>query len=130
MVTAAINGFAKSGKKAIFAVLLKDGLGHEMSKVVPLESKSIYLAELAALKYALLAISNKEVEVEVMTSMKHLPTLFVKTAGEWTKTNIGYKKLVGELRTLSEQFLSFECKLDTKSDDVQSVRKTTRDYYN
>jgi len=130
MITAVINGFAKSGQKATFAVWIKDNNGNEHKRTIPLVAKSINFAELAALKYALLVITNRaDANIIIKTSMKYIPTLFTKKDSIWSKTQYSYKKLVNELRELSAEFSYFDCQLDLNSEEMIIVRNMTRNIY-
>lgn len=127
MIEATINGYSTVGTKATFAVLIEDHFENRHERVVPLTTKSAYLAELAALKYILTAVKSPEkVVLNVRTSLKHLPPLFTKEDNKWKKKTRTNKELIKELRDLSETFSQFSCELDLDSERMTEAKNLAR----
>lgn len=117
MIKAAVVGHGKVSKETSFAVKIVDSVGNVHERIVPLKSKSVYFAELNAVKYVMLAISNHEIDLHIETSLPHIPTYFDKEDGKWLKRVRSNHDLVKELRDLSTKFNTFKIEhLDEKSD--------------
>lgn len=117
---AVVNSYAPVGKEATFAVSISDKFGNKHDRVVPLKLKSRYQAELAAIKYVLQAVSNKDVSLCVKTSISQLPQIFAKAEdGSWVKRKKP-NKLISEVRDLASEFSEFSC---VKADDEEEIEK-------
>ena len=113
---ATISGYALVGKNASFAVSISDGSDNTHERIVPLKLKSRYQAELAAIKYVCQAVSHKDVDLVVKTSVSQIPQIFEKTTnGEWPKRK-RVNALIDEIRELSDKFTSFKCVSDKNSE--------------
>lgn len=106
---ALVNGFGPIGKSSSFVVKISDEHGNIHKRTVPLKLKSVYQAELAAIKYVFQAIPYKDIDLKIKTASSQIPQIFNKTTkGEWIKRRKP-NALIDEVRELSEQFKSFEC---------------------
>lgn len=126
MIQATVNGYSTVGTKATFAVVIEDGFDNRHERVVPLLTKSSYLAELAALKYAMMSLKDKNVSLTVKTSVKHIPPLFVKQDGKWKKKLRTNREVITLLREMSDGFKSFSCQLDLDSEKMAEVKTLAR----
>jgi len=127
MIIAHVNGFALPGKKASFAVSIKDTAGNSHQRIVPLKCKSMYQAEWSAIKYVMLAISNKDNDVLINTSLPYVPAFFNKKKdGSWAKKSRSKSNAIDEVRKLSTKFRSFDCKCDKDSGEMLEIREMAR----
>ena len=126
MIQDTVNGYSTVGTLATFAVIIEDNYDNRHERTVPLKTKSSYQAELAAIKYAMMALKDKDVNLVVRTSVKHIPPIFAKENGDWKKKQRSNKELIAELRELSESFKSFTVELDVDSDKMAEVKELAR----
>lgn len=123
MVKAVISAYTPVGKNALFAVKISSNDDvHE--RVVPLNSKNSYAAQLMAVKYVCEAIENKDIKLEIVTSMPYIANVFQKSSdGKWKKTRKGTNSdLVDEVKDLLKKFSSFSLTVDI--DDEPAKLKT------
>tara|TARA_R100001244_G_scaffold25113_2_gene25427 strand:- start:85489 stop:85884 length:396 start_codon:yes stop_codon:yes gene_type:complete len=126
MIEIVINGYGKVSKKANFGVLLKDDRGQTHQRIVPLEVKSSYAAELLGIKYGLLTLHGRDYDILVKTSSPHVSKSLTKKDGEWPKSRSKSMELLDEIRTLAEEFGTFECVFDKSSPEMDYVKELAR----
>ena len=122
MIKAAVVGHGKVGKETSFAVKIVDSVGNVHERIVPLISKSVYFAELNAIKYVMLAIQDRKVDLYIETNLPHIPTYFDRENGKWVNRVKSNTKLIKELRELSQDFNTFKIEhLEDKSELLDEV---------
>lgn len=129
--TAAIYGYLVTPGKVVFATII-DVKGQRHSRVVPVNLKSAYAAELAGVEYAMKAVNRRdEVDLVMKVHSKNLPGIFSKNdKGDWKKTYKTNHEIIDQIRALSEEFKSFKCETDRHDDFIlkaKAAAKQSRD---
>lgn len=121
---AIVKSYAPVGKNASFSVIIMGD--HDTHKrVVPLQIKSKYQAELAAIKYVLQSVDPNQ-DIEIITSIAQIPNTLTKTKdGKWPKRK-NKNELVDEIRGLADKFKSFSCIKDSGTKEMDQANQLVK----
>lgn len=121
---ATVCGCSINSGKIVFSLHMNIGKQKHI-RVVPVTLKSTYAAELAGVKYALLAANRRpETDLLLKVHSKNLPGIFARNEkGDWKKIYKSNHEIISQLRLLSEEFQSFTCETDRGCDNMAKIKK-------
>jgi len=130
-VRAYLGSFVGKSHNA-FSVVAEGSYGEETptvyAKTVYLRDVTTNLADLLALKYAILMVAEDPAEVDFLcsTSSAYLYGMFSKVDGEWDKDPKANIEMIEEIRQMTEDFQSFFVKVDKKHQNVVTAKAASK----
>lgn len=112
MIVALSKGRGRVGRPASCLVHIQDDHGNQHLRVLPVNVKSTYVAELVGVKYVCELLKEKDVDLEVKVSLPHIAKSLTRNEdGTWAPNKGASAELLEVARKSTEQFRSFRCVL-------------------
>lgn len=127
MIKIYVASYGVVGQEVTVGVMICDNFGNSFEKILPLTTKSKYVGELLGIQYALSSITKNDVNVEVITSMAHIPQLFVRNERGVFSKRTKPNHLVTSVRKLSLKFTSFNCSYSDHSNQIIKLKSRIKE---